>query len=282
MDRKGLAVILLLFAVMTPWVVSCGPGLRLTAGSSSSQTVRALDSSWIDTSSLVFYLKFDESSQIALSTLTDSIGNLTGSLFTGDGVLSKAVTGRVGTATYFDGNDYLSVTDPGATALDHSMAAARTYVFWVKPAALPIVNTTIMTKGGTAGTSNHNWAFQNSNAAATDGTVIGFYLFDNGSTWMIFDAPSGSLQIGVWTHVAFVYTMGTAASAKFYINGVLVAGAWSGGGSAINPPVSNDPLMIGKEQNPGSHPFNGTIDEFAIINRALTAAEIQTIYDRQK
>ena len=107
------------------------------------------------------------------------------------------------------------------------------------------------------------------------------------------DADSGIVPLNVWTHVASSYVDGTM---KFYINGALVK-TWTnvtGAIKAIPEPVN---LTIGQQlpkdvynraPKAGQAPdyyqyyspafFKGQMDDIRIYNRALTDAEVQSIF----
>jgi hypothetical protein len=85
---------------------------------------------------------------------------------------------------------------------------------------------------------------------------------------------------GAWTHVAGVFN-GTTGALDVYINGVL-----RNGGSAIDPTVlapfqNNEPLLIGAGDLGSDERdfFDGSIDEVELFDRALSAAEIQSIFN---
>nr|WP_306824592.1 LamG domain-containing protein [Streptomyces sp. JJ38] len=121
-----------------------------------------------------------------------------------------------------------------------------------------------------------------------DGTSYSPFVlaFDDGHGHWLFgvreaDAPSQEgdywgvasdypARTGVWTHLAATYDAGTG-KVSFYVNGVLqgtntAAGSWSAEGA----------LQIGRYLSGGGHRgyFNGSIDEVAVWQRALTSQEI--------
>ncbi|MEA2700232.1 MAG: hypothetical protein QOI66_4503 [Myxococcales bacterium] len=90
-------------------------------------------------------------------------------------------------------------------------------------------------------------------------------------------SAAGALPDGVWTHIAATYDP-TAASLqqKIYINGVL-----SGTGTFTNAlgydTTSTGDLYLGQAGR-GNQYFNGALDEIRIYKRALSAAEIYSLY----
>jgi|GEM_PF-2014998 len=95
--------------------------------------------------------------------------------------------------------------------------------------------------------------------------------------------PPNLLAAGVWQHVALTYDRASGLAA-LYINGAVAAQSNFG---SFTPQTSFAYLLIGGRTTYGSvsHPrsaFSGGINAIGIFNRALSAAEIQAIYDKQK
>ena len=93
----------------------------------------------------------------------------------------------------------------------------------------------------------------------------------NGSEQRL-NAPS-PLPVSQWTHLA-VTLSGTTGT--LYVNGVAVATNTS---MTLNPSGLGTTTQnyIGKSQYPADPYLNGTVDEFQIYSRALTAAEVQSL-----
>jgi Concanavalin A-like lectin/glucanases superfamily len=84
-----------------------------------------------------------------------------------------------------------------------------------------------------------------------------------------------SIPVNTWTHVAGTYD---GANIKLYINGVLDNTVVTTGPI----PTNNLSLLIGETHpipNSFDVKFDGMIDEVEIYNRALSASEIQTIFE---
>ena len=87
------------------------------------------------------------------------------------------------------------------------------------------------------------------------------------------NSPSPLIE-GVLTYVAGVYD---GASFSLYVNGTLVATK----ATAVTAiPVNSNPLHIGADST-GSSNFTGLIDEPRIFNRALSATEIQAVFQAE-
>src|SRR5262249_1327141 len=86
-------------------------------------------------------------------------------------------------------------------------------------------------------------------------------------------ASTTVIQTGVWYHVAG--TWDSAVGLKLYVNGT----AESTNAALVTRLASGQPLQIGNQPVFGPRLFNGLIDEVQIFNRALSAAEVQGIFN---
>jgi hypothetical protein len=106
---------------------------------------------------------------------------------------------------------------------------------------------------------------------------LGFGVCDDGRCqYTPGGASGGVLSVSLppkdqWTHFAVTYD---GAALSMYVNGVLEN--WSAYSGGIFPGTNN--LIIGAAI-PGLSVFAGLIDEASVYNRALSATEIQAIYD---
>jgi Concanavalin A-like lectin/glucanases superfamily len=173
--------------------------------------------------------------------------------------------GKVGQAFSFNGaSGYVSI--PDSPSLD-AFANGITVAAWIKVNHLTANPDWegIVTKG------NASWRLLATAGAKT------IYFSANGAT------PADiygnrNVNDGKWHHVAGVYD---GTKMLLYVDGRLDASR-PASGSMIS---DNDPVCVGYIANtslPGNYHFDGLINEASIYNRALTASEIQAIYDRQK
>ena len=177
------------------------------------------------------------------------------------------VDGKRGKALSFDGgDDDVLVADNNSLDFgtgDMSISA------WIKPNTVTTANQAIVDKtgGGTAA-----YRFNTSNA---DGDRL---KFTRGSLFVDGVGSNDNVLVaGVWQHIAAVVNTSGTDIVTFYVNGVA-----QGSGNLANSSFTNaNPLMIGQKGYDGSSVvnFNGLIDEVRIYNRALSAAEIQTLYN---
>jgi VCBS repeat-containing protein len=80
----------------------------------------------------------------------------------------------------------------------------------------------------------------------------------------------GVIQAGVWQHIALTYDAPNGM-ARLYVNGVEATSAQVG---TFTPQTSYD-LYLGYRASAGGYaPFGGGMDDVAVVNRALTAAEV--------
>jgi hypothetical protein len=185
--------------------------------------------------------------------------------------------GMVGQAFSFDGDgDYVKV--PRAANLD--VGDQLTIELWMKGDPSNPMDSCCQ---GLVATDHYEFAIANgaggSNYGAllrvsgTDGTAITSALEDGGYP----------LNPGVWYHLAGVYD---GAHVLLYVNGELVVEPPALTGT-IWPMLDNSFLAIGSEDGVTNQPggivgeryFHGLIDEVSLYNRALSAEEIQAIYN---
>ena len=90
------------------------------------------------------------------------------------------------------------------------------------------------------------------------------------------NADSVFIKTGQWYHIVYTYD---GTTCKFYINGQLKA---QYARTAIFTPNTSD-INIGKHANT-QYPYwmNGALDELRIYNRALTAQEVENLYNGTK
>ena len=93
-------------------------------------------------------------------------------------------------------------------------------------------------------------------------------------------ATTGAIPITQWIHIAGVYEPNTAI--RVYVNGVLSANNTTAiPASQFNNVASN--LIAGYEPGCGScYYYRGISDEVRLYNRAVTATEIQALYEAEK
>jgi len=93
------------------------------------------------------------------------------------------------------------------------------------------------------------------------------------------DTSGGSAtSVGVWYYLTFVYTGSASNTRIIYLNGNLAASSISSGVLQTSGAIP----QIGTSYNYSSLLMQGSIDDVRIYNRALSAAEVQAIYNAEK
>jgi hypothetical protein len=198
------------------------------------------------TDGLVSYYKFD-------GDATDSIGTNDGSSV-GDPTYS---TGILNNAVVLDGNDYISVPANADQAL-----STYSISMWV------YFETSIPT-GWVALLEHDRFGPNNYALFKTSGSNNIRFSY---SQSQFVDGNDGVLTPDTWHHIVGTFS---GSQANLYIDNVL-------DNSATNSPSvtpTQDILTIGANNN-GSEYFTGSIDEVRIYNRALTPAEITTLFNQ--
>ena len=94
-----------------------------------------------------------------------------------------------------------------------------------------------------------------------------FFGHSNGDTNIAFGTP----EIGIWNYLTFTYD---GDKIRCYENAVLKSGS-----ETLSGNIMNTDTAIGWAPHDGARYFDGTIDEVAIYNRALTEEEIKVLYE---
>lgn len=211
---------------------------------------------------MIAHWTFDEGSG---QTLHDSVGGNNGTIYG-----ATWTAGKTGGALSFNGtNSYVDV--PDSSSLRFTENDSFSIAYWAKPDS--------MSSGG----------YVMSKLAASGSTIFGyasgyyppagyfnFYAEGYGFGYTNVMAPANSSPYGNWYFVTAVYSN---ENMKLYVNGVLE----STGTFTINTDstVPTYDLCIGAyaNYNQRDHYYKGLIDDLSIYNNALTAAEIQQLYN---
>lgn len=181
-----------------------------------------------------------------------------------------------GKALNFDGvDDYVTM---GATALDFTGTTARSFAFWVYQRT-DQTDTIIAKYQSTTG--NGSYVF-----SINSGGIANLYLITTSyATGRINRrSASGAVPLNRWNHIVGTWTGGTTSSSmSIYINGVETSYGTSDDGGTFTGLVSNtNPTLFGARNDTAATDFvnflDGLIDEVRVYNRALTAAEVRTLY----
>ena len=162
----------------------------------------------------------------------------------------------------FDGtNDYMEI---GSSSLTDGLTTLTTSL-WFNLSA----------------TQNKN-LFGSRNGGGINGQIFNndLYFVNNGDGYLQIDVGT-TIATNTWHHLAFVFDGSQSASAdkiKGYFNGTaLTQVANTITGSSITSTTAN--LLVGSDTLVTNAVFNGLIDEFALINSALSSSDITDIYN---
>ena len=220
---------------------------------------------WTTASGLVGYWSFDGTGSIAHNQIaglrdmsgrdnhgTASNANATGMAF---------VPGRVGTAISFDGVDDVVSVGPGTR---YFPLPRFTICNWVRTPGLAsgmTINGFFSLTGGLVHMIDSLGRFR--------------VRIDDGTTWHYSSVVPDNLHNNQWHHLCSMFD---GTNLHIFINGInrgSIPVAWQG---TTRWPTTGVNIGI-DNNNPAVWRFNGLIDELHIHNRALTEAEIRTIFN---
>lgn len=182
-------------------------------------------------------------------------------------------------AGYFNGSDnfvYLS-----GTAAMNLGSGARTVSVWQKTtnAALQY---TVSKMNRLSANGFTGWSLGNDGANA----MTNFYIIQNyGANQFEDSIEAVNLRDGVWHQLTAVYVPGSAIS--FYVDGTFSVGSSAGTLGTWNTDTSIARFEIGNRGTDNGTqgiyaPFYGLISDVRVYNRALSAAEVQALYNETK
>jgi len=180
-----------------------------------------------------------------------------------------AIFGETNKAVHFDGmNDYIDLDKWDLSG------NKMTILCWFKVDAFNIDNLRLVSKANGIQADDHYWMLGTVRNGADE--VLRMYLRTGLSTAAL-NATTGKLAAGEWTMATATYD---GIWMKLYKNSQLVGTALKFGNIAQNNTV---PAWIGgNPDGASSRPFFGTIDAVAMFSRALTASEIDSLYQARQ
>ncbi|MEK7398027.1 MAG: LamG domain-containing protein [Candidatus Poribacteria bacterium] len=209
----------------------------------------------IDPKTIVGLWLFDEGSG---NIATDTSGNKNNGNFTGS---PKWVAGKFGKALQLDGSS--ASVDCGNTAsLDIPTNNAVTMVAWVNSAV------------GSLASWQGLMAKRSGNYSYGINFVTGnFQVYSSSASGV--QGWGYNLPKGEWTHLVGIMSK---SPTELYVNGELNGGAGKGpGGGALSNTANL--FRIGASGSIGEY-FNGIVDDVAVFNVALSAADIKNIFSK--
>ncbi len=209
------------------------------------------------TTGLLGYWRFDTASQ------ANSLVNGYTGTFVGNAQLGSAGTGP---SLAIDPNNRPLVLDGSGdyvtTNLTGGITTGGTVVAWVNLAVQPSTAGHFFQITGQSANGN-DFDFQIESDANNS---TRFYTDSGGAT-----IYSTALPLNTWVFLTATFTANGARN--IYLNGSLVATSAAGGHS-----TNSNPLWIGNNLVFGPRYFQGSIDEVAVFDRALTASEVANLY----
>jgi hypothetical protein len=200
----------------------------------------------------ILHLPFDDqiAQDGALSFWDISGGNHTGTC-SGDSCPAVGAKGRIVGAAQFDGaNDHITINNPNVPTGNENYTLAA----WIKPDT--------MGAKGIVGWGNYGHTNQVNALRLTDNGIHNYWW------WNDLTVQTGDLT-GAWHHVAATFDGDTRI---IYLDGVERGRDMPTG---HNVPDANN-LTVGKTF--ASEYFDGALDDVRVLNRALSAAEIRSLY----
>lgn len=227
----------------------------------SQQAVVAGSVSTLGNGLLLDY-KFDETA--GLSAVDSSVNGYHGTLVNGP----FWVAGNTNNAVQLDGiNDSVNTNQDDPLDLTGSMSISA----WIYRTSNSNIYH-IASKNQTGIASPWQFVIQVSGQlrsyTKTPGTGSAFEQFIDGGT---------ITPLNAWTHVVLVRDASTLKT-TFYINGVLDSKGWQTY-SPSQVAASGIAAYVGARGGGGANYFKGSIDEFRIYDRAVTASEVIGLYD---
>ena len=172
--------------------------------------------------------------------------------------------GKIGQGFNFDGvDDYVKV--PDNSNLDFGANQDFSYDFWIK-SNKPTLHAFVSKRAG----SGAGHAFY-----IGGGTTHTLGFFDSSNVFYGFNANlSLSLTNNVWTHIAVIFDRD--ANLTVYKNGSSLNATSIASGSSVD--ISNSTALQIGEYTGAGRPLGGTMDNFRLYNRALSAQEVGQLY----
>ena len=206
------------------------------------------------TSGLVGYWKLDDNAGASVMDFSGSRVN--GSIVGGTVATSSCWSGG---CYSFDGTgDYIDIGS--STILGSS---AFTISAWINASAINKYSAAVAIGNSAAGQLAYIGTVTTAQIGVSNSIGGGYYGSNYGS---------GVASTNKWVHVVMTFSGGTGGTTNMYIDGENKLAATS------TPNLGATTRRIGRIGTDTGYDFPGKIDDVRIYNRALTAAEISTIY----
>ena len=202
----------------------------------------------------------------------DNLGTNNGTLYGG----MSFVVGEVGQAFNFNSSSgYIDI--PASASLNVGAGVGLTFECWIKPASATANEPVAEWNSGTHA-AVHLWISQPTVYSGGGPGSIYANLVDTTGAFHTLTSSGGIVNTNGFQHVALTYDKASGA-ARLYYNGTLVASQSLG---SFTPQTGVD-LYLGKRVSDAPYTvFQGSMDEASVYSRALSASEIQAVYNAAK
>ena len=231
---------------------------------------------------LVLWYTFDESSGTTVADSSSSGGGLY------DGTLGTAGTG--GSATFSTdcqvGTHALSLSDSNrgggyvtAPAPEALAPGDLTIAVWIKLAAATSAENWERVFDFSSGSTSNAFFYLTARASDVSKIPLRFGISKSGHTTAAeqrLESPS-AITANAWHHIAIVLPAGATYTGALYIDGVVVA-TNSAMTLHLSDVVTTTLNWLGRSPFTNDPFFNGSLDDFRIYKRALSATEISALF----
>ncbi|MFA6022956.1 MAG: LamG-like jellyroll fold domain-containing protein [Candidatus Pacearchaeota archaeon] len=183
------------------------------------------------------------------------------------GGVTYSASGKYGNAISFNGiNDYLNITHSSSLNLGNNLTVEA----WIYPRNLTnrvaIYSTRVNNPAG-------SWQLEVGRGNFHTNVVVVSGI----NTWVA-ESANNAVTLNAWNHIVYTRNGTGTGTSKIYVNGQLQTLQAETAYSFVD---NSDSKMIGAGTSLlADHFFNGTIDEVAVYNRTLSAAEVLARYNR--
>jgi len=245
------------------WFTEGGPQMPYTSCPSGANTTQLSYVHMPTISGRVLAMDFVENAGI--TTYDRSANGNNGTLVNA----TWTASGKYGKALNFNGiNGYVNL----GTNASLRPSGAFSAVAWINANASQVLYPQIVSSSDSSGLTGWNLYLQN---GANQGAAA-FIVKEGSNAWgNCYALGASNLKGAGWKFVVGVYD---GTTAKIYVDGVLQT-TDACQNQSINYGISPSAEIGRKIQAQASTYFNGTIDEVAVYNRALTATEISNMYN---
>jgi hypothetical protein len=183
-------------------------------------------------------------------------------------------TGQVADGQVFDGvND--DINAGSAASLDNVFSGGGTMSAWINPTDWGGGNYGNILDKSSATNADGGWGLQVNGGNQSIDLERGFTGTDRG----VWSTPTGSVTLGAWQHVVFVYDDSlTTNDPTIYINGVAQSLVESDTPAGTADDESDKDLHIGNFAGATTRAFDGTIDEVRIATTMRSADWVSAEY----